>query len=161
MRGRVTTTPKFQYYRPLISFLLFCWAMIPSFAWADSCGEKECSDSPSPPVESKNQINEISYEKLIAWQASGKKFILLDTRSKALYMVGHIKGAQSFPLSEIKVETTLNRLPKDFLIIVYCSSAMCHVSRDAARKLQDLGYAVVDYPGGVMEWTQKGNGLEK
>lgn len=45
--------------------------------------------------------------------------VFIDVRSKAEYDRGHIKGALSFPKSE--VQTRFGELPKNKLIIAYCA----------------------------------------
>jgi rhodanese-related sulfurtransferase len=45
--------------------------------------------------------------------------ILIDVRSKAAWDMGHIEGALLIPLAEI--EARLSQLPKDKLIVAYCT----------------------------------------
>jgi hypothetical protein len=47
-----------------------------------------------------------------------KRPLILDVRSKDLYDAGHIKGAVSFPESD--VDSRVGELPKDRLIVAYC-----------------------------------------
>jgi hypothetical protein len=47
-----------------------------------------------------------------------KRPLIIDVRAKEAYDAGHIKGAISFPESD--VDTRLNELPKDKLVVAYC-----------------------------------------
>jgi hypothetical protein len=47
------------------------------------------------------------------------KAVVIDVRSQDAYDAGHIPGAKSIPSSEIIAR--MNELPKDKLIITYCS----------------------------------------
>jgi predicted sulfurtransferase len=45
--------------------------------------------------------------------------VLIDVRGDASYKAGHIKGALSMPLADVR--SRAKELPKDKLIIAYCS----------------------------------------
>lgn len=47
-----------------------------------------------------------------------KRPLIVDVRAKDAYDAGHIKGAESFP--EADVDTRVNELPKDKLVVAYC-----------------------------------------
>jgi rhodanese-related sulfurtransferase len=47
-----------------------------------------------------------------------KRPIIIDVRAKETYDAGHIKGAISFPESDI--DTRVGELPKDKLVVAYC-----------------------------------------
>jgi 3-mercaptopyruvate sulfurtransferase SseA len=47
------------------------------------------------------------------------KAIVVDVRSKAMYDLGHIAGAKLIPVPEI--EARANELPRDKMIVTYCS----------------------------------------
>jgi hypothetical protein len=49
---------------------------------------------------------------------SSKRPIIIDVRAKEAFDAGHIAGAISFPESD--VDTRINELPKDKLVIAYC-----------------------------------------
>ena len=52
--------------------------------------------------------------------------------------------------------------PHDMLIVVYCAGPKCPQSLQAAQKLMDLGYTNVKaYEGGLEEWTNAGNKIER
>jgi len=47
-----------------------------------------------------------------------KRPLIIDVRAKEAFDAGHIKGAESFPESD--VDTRVGELPKDKLIVAYC-----------------------------------------
>jgi len=51
---------------------------------------------------------------------------------------------------------------KDHAIVVYCASAACKNSHQAAERIAGLGYTnVAVYPGGKKDWIEAGLRLEK
>ena len=106
-------------------------------------------------------IQEITYEQFMNIRNAPEKYVLVDVLSPESYENGHISGAISFPVMAINEETAAEKLTKDDRIIVYCGSFKCKASTKAAKKLADLKYTVVDYKGGLKEWQEKGNVLEK
>ena len=109
----------------------------------------------------KEGAREITYEQFMKIKNSPGKCVLFDVRSEESYKAGHIDGALSFPVKTINKATAEKRLTGDSKIIVYCASFECHASTQAAKTLSSLGYKVVDYKGGIKEWQEKGNKLEK
>ena len=47
------------------------------------------------------------------------KAIIIDVRDEASYKAGHIKGARWIPVNEI--ESRIKELPRDKMIVTYCS----------------------------------------
>jgi rhodanese-related sulfurtransferase len=60
---------------------------------------------------------------------------------------------------EARVRQLLPRFEQ--AVVVYCASATCNNSRQAAQKLEQLGYQNVRvFTGGKAEWTETGHALE-
>jgi len=102
---------------------------------------------------------EISYEQFLELRFSGEAYVLLDVLMADTYAQGHIAGARNFPVTEITAERAKELLNTSDNLVVYCGSFACHASTKAAQQLEDLGYTVVDYKGGLAEWQEKGNAL--
>jgi rhodanese-related sulfurtransferase len=68
--------------------------------------------------------------------------LFLDARYKEEFVEGHIKNALNLPsrASRDEIETFLENMPKDRLIITYCSNPLCNSSRRLAGLLMYLGY---------------------
>ncbi len=92
------------------------------------------------------------FEALIANKDS---VVTVDVRTPSEYAEGHIAGAL---LIDIKgssfMEEALKQLPKEKTIAVYCRSG--RRSANAAGKLADKGYKVVNLDGGIMAWKRAG-----
>ena len=82
-------------------------------------------------------------------------FLVLDARSREAYAHGHIPGAINFPHREMTVES-VQRLPKDRLIVTYCDGIGCNASTKAALKLAGFGFKVKELMGGFDWWIRDG-----
>jgi len=82
-------------------------------------------------------------------------FTLVDTRTREAFAAGHIPGAVSLPYREID-ETTPEVLPRDRLVVTYCSSPACNAATKGAAALAALGYQVKEMPAGLEYWEREG-----
>jgi rhodanese-related sulfurtransferase len=112
-------------------------------------------------AEVKDGVKEITYDQFQKIRKSGEDYILVDVLGADSYDKGHIEGAINLPVYGISEESTAKVFSKDANIIVYCGSFRCSASTNAAKKLGELGYKVLDYKGGLKEWQEKGNTLVK
>lgn len=72
-----------------------------------------------------------------------------------------IPGSRWVPLDSIGRELGKLKLDKATRIIVYCSGTSCPNSRDAATKLDTLGFTNVRlFEGGLEAWAESGRGVE-
>jgi rhodanese-related sulfurtransferase len=108
-----------------------------------------------------NGVKRITYEQFQRLRASGDKYVLVDVLSSDDYRTGHIPGAISFPLNSINLYNSANKIPVGSRVVVYCLDSGCPYSDDAARKLSGFGYTVLAYKGGLDEWQQKGQRVER
>ena len=77
--------------------------------------------------------------------------ILLDVREEEEYTTGHARDAELLPVDEIDGESAdLVIGPKDTPVLVYCRTG--RRSREAAQKLEELGYTEVYDMGGLVGW---------
>ena len=79
---------------------------------------------------------------------------VLDVRPVEEYRAGHIPGALSVPLSQLK--QLLSRLPKDREIVAYCRGPYCVLSVDAVDMLRNQGFKAVRLEEGVQDWRYLG-----
>ncbi len=77
--------------------------------------------------------------------------LIVSVREPEHYQIGHIPGAINIPWLSISAPETLNRLPKDRLIVVYCYTG--HKGGIAAAILNMLGYNALNLKFGIMAWT--------
>jgi rhodanese-related sulfurtransferase len=90
-----------------------------------------------------------------AMGAGQPDFVLLDTRSPALYAAGHVPGAVNLPHGKI-VEVKLAMYPADTLFVVYCAGPHCNGAQRGAYRLARLGRPVKLMIGGVTGWLDEG-----
>lgn len=79
---------------------------------------------------------------------------VLDVRPSEEYRAGHIPGAISVPLKELKGR--LSTLPRDREIVAYCRGPYCVLALDAVKLLRSHGFAAVRLEDGVPEWRAQG-----
>ncbi|MFH1663840.1 MAG: rhodanese-like domain-containing protein [archaeon] len=100
-----------------------------------------------------------SYTLLQRMNANDNSFVIVDSRDKTAYDLGHIKGAISMPLSEIP--SRYKELPEGKDIIVYCWSSECMLSPTASSKLAELGVKnLKELRIGWCEWSERGFPIE-
>jgi len=105
------------------------------------------------------KVRTISFDDLQKKIKGGEKFVLVDARSREDYDESHLPGAISAPVEDIRERA--GKLDKNAEIITYCGSFQCPASTMAAKELMGLGFRdVLDYKGGIKEWTEKGQSTE-
>lgn len=93
--------------------------------------------------------------------ANGRQdFVLLDTRSAALYAQGHLPGALNLPHGKI-VDVKLREYPMDTLFVVYCAGPHCNGAHRGAERLARLGRPVKLMIGGITGWLDEGFDLAR
>ena len=87
-------------------------------------------------------------------------FVLLDVRDHEAFVDGHIEGARSLPLENLKEEAE-NELNKNQRIVVYADDHDASESNSAARVLESMGFRKVsDFDGGLYAWERAGFTVE-
>lgn len=89
--------------------------------------------------------------------------VVLDVRPEAEYAAGHIAGARSVPVSDLRRH--LKALPGDAEVVAYCRGPYCVYADDAVRELTRKGYRAQRLADGYPEWKRAGlpvaNGNER
>jgi rhodanese-related sulfurtransferase len=80
--------------------------------------------------------------------------IVLDVRPAAEYEAGHIPGARSIPVSELR--SRLQELPRSRRIVAYCRGPHCVFADEAVELLRSKGYKAVRLTSGFPEWKVQG-----
>lgn len=80
--------------------------------------------------------------------------LVLDVRPEAEYAAGHITGARSVPLGELRKQ--LKALPKGVDVVAYCRGPYCVYADDAVRELRRRGFAARRLVEGFPEWKRAG-----
>lgn len=85
-------------------------------------------------------IIQVGTDELVKRVQSGR-VTLIDVRSREEYEKGHLAGANSVPLEELK--ENLTKLPEDKEIIAYCKGRYCLLSAEAVAILKEHGYQAI------------------
>jgi ArsR family transcriptional regulator len=79
---------------------------------------------------------------------------VLDVRPADEYNAGHIPGALSIPLKELKLH--LSDLPRDQEIVAYCRGPYCVLSVQAVEMLRAKGFQAVRLEEGIQDLRAMG-----
>jgi rhodanese-related sulfurtransferase len=101
----------------------------------------------------RDALEAISREELVDRLRHGD-LIVLDVRPEAEYRAGHITGARSVPISQLR--RSLRALPKDGEVVAYCRGPYCVYADDAVRELCRRGYRARRLVDGFPEWKRAG-----
>src|SRR5947208_1208135 len=80
--------------------------------------------------------------------------MVLDVRPTAEFEAGHIRGAKSVPITELRRQ--LRALPKSTEVVAYCRGPYCVYADDAVRELVRKGYRARRLVDGFPEWKRAG-----
>jgi len=80
--------------------------------------------------------------------------VVLDVRPVEEYRAGHIPGALSIPIQELK--RRLFELPRDQEIVAYCRGPYCVFSDQAVELLRARGFQAVRLNEGILDWRARG-----
>lgn len=80
--------------------------------------------------------------------------VVLDVRPAAEFGAGHITGARSVPIGELRKH--LKALPADAEVVAYCRGPYCVYADDAVRELGRKGFKAARLEDGYPEWKRAG-----
>ncbi len=89
----------------------------------------------------------------------GGEVTVLDVRPPEEFRAGHIPGALSVPLSELKKR--LAELPRDREVVAYCRGPYCVMSIEAVELLRKKGFDAHRLEAGVLDWRSRGWRVER
>jgi rhodanese-related sulfurtransferase/predicted transcriptional regulator len=96
-----------------------------------------------------HEVEAIDRKELVKRMARGD-VVLVDVRPEEEYAAGHIDGARSIPIKELKKR--LAQLPADQEIVAYCRGPFCAYAHQAVRELQASGRHARRLEEGWPEW---------
>lgn len=103
-------------------------------------------------------LEAISREELAARLQRGD-LVVLDVRPEAEFRAGHIAGARSVPIGELR--RNLRSLPKGQEVVAYCRGPYCVYADDAVRELCRRGYRARRLEDGFPEWKRAGLSVDE
>jgi rhodanese-related sulfurtransferase len=105
-----------------------------------------------------NGIDLLTKEELAKRLRRKDNLLVLDVRPAQEYAAGHLPGAVSIPVAELK--RRLSELPKNKEIVAYCRGSFCAFAPEAARYLDKKGYRTRLLDGGLPDWEAAGLPVE-
>lgn len=103
--------------------------------------------------ESRGAMEPVGDEELVKRVRAGDVTVL-DVRPTEEYRAGHIPGARSIPITELK--SRLSELPKRRDVVAYCRGPYCVMAIDAVALLRKKGFTAERMELGVAEWRARG-----
>jgi rhodanese-related sulfurtransferase len=101
----------------------------------------------------RSRLEALTRQELAARLATGE-VVVIDVRPAPEYAAGHIPGALSVPVGELRGH--LRSLPKDVEVVAYCRGPYCVYADDAVRLLRRRGYLARRLEDGFPEWRRAG-----
>jgi rhodanese-related sulfurtransferase len=77
--------------------------------------------------------------------------VVLDVRPEPEFAAGHIRGAQSIPVRDLKAR--LGEIPDGAEVVAYCRGPYCVYADDAVRLLNGKGVRAARLEDGFPEWA--------
>ena len=108
-------------------------------------------------LKQRGALDAIGHDDLVRKVKSGEVTVV-DVRPSPEFEAGHIAGAVSIPLSDLKKR--LRELPKSRDIVAYCRGPYCVMATDAVAILRAKGYRAHAIAHGVPEWRANGWRIE-
>lgn len=90
----------------------------------------------------------------LARRLQKREVVVLDVRPGAEFAAGHIAGARSIPVGELRRH--LRALPREVDVVAYCRGPYCVYADDAVRELNRKGYRAHRLIDGFPEWRRAG-----
>jgi rhodanese-related sulfurtransferase/DNA-binding transcriptional ArsR family regulator len=109
-------------------------------------------------LKTRGSLERVSSQDLMQRVRNGEVTIL-DVRPEQEYRAGHIPGARSVPLPELKRH--IEDLPKNREIVAYCRGPQCVMAIEAVALLRKRGFRAQRMEQGVMEWRARGWRLDR
>ena len=78
--------------------------------------------------------------------------VVLDVRPDAEFAAGHIRGAVSIPITDLK--SRLGDIPDGADVVAYCRGPYCVYADEAVRVLTKKGIAAARLEDGFPEWVE-------
>jgi rhodanese-related sulfurtransferase len=106
----------------------------------------------------RKQMTPVDRRQLLSRIRNGEVTVL-DLRDQSEYAAGHIPGARSVPLQELR--KTLRSIPRDQEVVAYCHGPYCVLSLEAVELLSAKGYRATRLEDSVAEWAAAGLPVER
>jgi rhodanese-related sulfurtransferase len=102
----------------------------------------------------RDELEPVTREELARRLQDDDDLVVLDVRPAAEYAAGHLPGAVSIPVAELR--RRLAELPGDREIVAYCRGPYCAFAHEAVGLLRQEGFAARRLEDGLPEWQAAG-----
>jgi rhodanese-related sulfurtransferase/biotin operon repressor len=102
----------------------------------------------------RDQLEPVTREELARRLQDGDPLVVLDVRPAAEHAAGHLPGAMSIPVGELR--RRLAELPADREIVAYCRGPYCAFAHEAVALLRQEGFSAWRLEDGLPEWQAAG-----
>jgi rhodanese-related sulfurtransferase len=103
---------------------------------------------------SRDELQPVTRQELTRRLRDGDDLVVLDVRPAAEYAAGHLPGAVSIPVGELR--RRLAELPGDREIVAYCRGPYCAFAHEAVALLRQEGFSARRLEDGLPEWQAAG-----
>jgi len=126
------------------------WSALQQVAAEHVAGLRQLADAY---LGNREGIEVVGRDELAARLARGE-VLVLDVRPAAEYAAGHIAGARSVPVSELR--RRLRALPAGADVVAYCRGPYCVYADEAVQELTRHGFRARRLADGFPEWKRAG-----
>jgi rhodanese-related sulfurtransferase len=102
----------------------------------------------------RDDLEPVTREELARRLEDGDDLVVLDVRPAAEYAAGHLPGAVSIPVGELR--RRLAELPADREVVAYCRGPYCAFAHEAVAVLREAGVSARRLEDGLPEWQAAG-----
>jgi rhodanese-related sulfurtransferase len=102
----------------------------------------------------RDELEPVTRQELARRLQNGDSLVVLDVRPAAEHAAGHLPGAVSIPVGELR--RRLAELPRDREIVAYCRGPYCAFAHDAVAVLREEGFSARRLEDGLPEWQAAG-----
>ena len=107
----------------------------------------------------RDELEPVTRQELARRLQNGDSLVVLDLRPAAEHAAGHLPGAVSIPVGELR--RRLAELPRDREIVAYCRGPYCAFAHDAVAVLREAGFSARRLEDGLPEWQAAGLALAR
>src|SRR5438034_1592178 len=138
-------------YRLAAAEVFQLWASLRSLATSRLAGVERLVTAY---VGSRDQLEPVTRQDLRRRLAAGEDLVVLDVRPRDEFRAGHLPGAISVPLGELR--RRLDQLSRDRQVVAYCRGPYCAFAAEAVAVLRSLGLEARRLEDGLPEWVAEG-----
>jgi rhodanese-related sulfurtransferase/DNA-binding MarR family transcriptional regulator len=102
----------------------------------------------------RDELEPVTRDELARRLQDGDNLVVLDVRPAVEHAAGHLPGAVSVPVSELR--RRLAELPRDREIVAYCRGPYCAFAHEAVAVLREEGFSAWRLEDGLPEWQAAG-----